>query len=184
MAFPIGSIPITGAVGVTAPSDSYPTHLASLGKGGLRAVATIAERNAIPIERREQGMQVYVQSENMVYTWYSEDLTGNASWIRTSIFTNTLIFFKSLDFGLGTNKLDFIVPEAGSGYVLTGSETVFYYSFFLNYSSEQEQFYIHGASLVQRYVELGIGIHMTAYVVSGVLSGIIPDMLIFAAISG
>lgn len=41
-------------------SDNYPTHLAIYGKGGWRTVNSIAERDAIPIERREEGMVVHV----------------------------------------------------------------------------------------------------------------------------
>jgi hypothetical protein len=40
--------------------DTYPTHEATFGKGGLRAVADNATRDAIPTQRREQGMVVYV----------------------------------------------------------------------------------------------------------------------------
>ena len=40
--------------------DNFPTHLAEFGKGGFRTVETIEERNAIPPERKEAGMLVYV----------------------------------------------------------------------------------------------------------------------------
>lgn len=44
--------------------DVYPTHEASLGKGGYRTVADIAERDNIPFERCEVGMLVTVLSDN------------------------------------------------------------------------------------------------------------------------
>lgn len=40
--------------------DIYATHDAKYGKGGWRTVQTIAERNAIPEDRLDQGMFVYV----------------------------------------------------------------------------------------------------------------------------
>ena len=47
--------------------DNYPTHLAIFGKGGLRTVDTIQERNNIPEDRREEGMLVYIKSEQKVF---------------------------------------------------------------------------------------------------------------------
>jgi len=47
--------------------DEYPTHEAEYGKGGLRTVNTITQRDAITEERREVGMMVYVASENLYY---------------------------------------------------------------------------------------------------------------------
>jgi collagen type VII alpha len=42
--------------------DSYPSHLAIYGQGGLRSVANVTERDAIPQLRREAGMLVWVAS--------------------------------------------------------------------------------------------------------------------------
>lgn len=47
--------------------DPYPTHYAQYGKGGYRTVSCIAERNAITPERREEGMLVWVISEEKLY---------------------------------------------------------------------------------------------------------------------
>lgn len=41
-------------------NDVHPTHLAEFGKGGYRTVSSINARNAIPLERREMGMAVFV----------------------------------------------------------------------------------------------------------------------------
>jgi hypothetical protein len=56
---------------VTAPivpyseTDRYPTHDANYGKGGYRAVANIAARQAIPYDRRTVGMIVRTNDTNI-----------------------------------------------------------------------------------------------------------------------
>ena len=60
--------------------DTYPTHLAEYGKGGYRSCQTIADRDKIPAARREQGMLVYVVSEDVLYK-----LESNNQW---SIYIN------------------------------------------------------------------------------------------------
>lgn len=47
--------------------DTYPSHLAQYGKGGYRSVASISARNAIPDDRREEGMVVYVEADETEY---------------------------------------------------------------------------------------------------------------------
>lgn len=51
--------------------DKYATHDAAYGKGGFRSVATIAERDAIPADRKTEGMVVRVQVEKKHYVWES-----------------------------------------------------------------------------------------------------------------
>ena len=53
--------------------DSYATHDAKYGKGGFRSVQTIAERDAIPDERKEIGMVVYVYTIQLNYRWTGTD---------------------------------------------------------------------------------------------------------------
>ena len=55
------SIPLGGPVAPTDDTDVYPSHFTKYGKGGWRAVLSIAERDAITAERREEGMVVYVR---------------------------------------------------------------------------------------------------------------------------
>lgn len=50
-------------------ADTYPTHLAKFGKGGWRSAATLAERNAIPADRLEDGGVVYVVADETPYIW-------------------------------------------------------------------------------------------------------------------
>lgn len=47
--------------------DIYPSHLAVYGKGGHRTVNNIFERDNIKAMRREEGMLVYVISDNTIY---------------------------------------------------------------------------------------------------------------------
>ncbi len=58
-----GDIILTGTISTSAASDVYPTHKAELCLGGYRSVADIAARNAIPSQRREEGMAVYVVAD-------------------------------------------------------------------------------------------------------------------------
>lgn len=55
--------------------DTFPTHMAKYGKGGYHCVQTIAERDNIPEERRENGMLVYVANDPTDYHFYQ--LQGN-----------------------------------------------------------------------------------------------------------
>lgn len=66
------------------PSDSqdtYATHEALYGKGGHRSVSSIAERDAIPADRREVGMSVYVS--------YVDELAGNGKYFLKGGITNS-----------------------------------------------------------------------------------------------
>jgi hypothetical protein len=56
-----GSVQVAGFIAPTAPTDVYPTHDATYGMDGWRSVADSIERNAIPDERRRQGMMVAQQ---------------------------------------------------------------------------------------------------------------------------
>ena len=44
-------------------SDNYATHDEEYGRGGYRTVNTVAEMNAIPTDRRKEGMLVYVKND-------------------------------------------------------------------------------------------------------------------------
>lgn len=49
--------------------DKFPTHDAQYGKGGFRSVETVAERDAIPTERKTKGMVVAVTANGLNYQW-------------------------------------------------------------------------------------------------------------------
>lgn len=63
MAIP-GTIPVTGPLAPTDPSDNYPVTDARYGIDGLRNVDTFADRNAIPELRRRAGMLVGVAEDS------------------------------------------------------------------------------------------------------------------------
>lgn len=44
-------------------SDNYATHDEEYGRGGYRTVNTVTEMNAIPADRRKEGMLVYVKND-------------------------------------------------------------------------------------------------------------------------
>lgn len=62
--------------------DTYPTHEAKYGKGGFRTVETIAERDAIPEARREEGMLVYVVNDPENINTYQY---LNSTWQKSKI---------------------------------------------------------------------------------------------------
>ena len=55
------SVPVTALIAPTDSADTFPTHAAIYGKGGLRTVTTLAERDALPAARREVGMLVFAE---------------------------------------------------------------------------------------------------------------------------
>jgi hypothetical protein len=87
------TIGITGPVSPIDERDTYPTHFARLGKGGFYRVATLADRNLISDDRREQGLTVLVTDDlnpgfNRAYT-----LDGgitNDDWVEWVVTPNYL----------------------------------------------------------------------------------------------
>ena len=62
--------------------DTFPTHEAKYGKGGYRTVSDLAERNAIPEARLEEGMLVYVVNDpDNIHTYQYI----NGEWTRSKI---------------------------------------------------------------------------------------------------
>lgn len=79
-----GGIAITGFVSPTDSTDTYATHVDIYGKGGLRSVADTDARDAIPADRRSEGMFVYVNANSTLYVLGS-DLT---TWTEFSYESN------------------------------------------------------------------------------------------------
>ncbi len=73
------SLKISAPITPYSTIDNYPTHLAIFGKGGLKSVDTLQDRNDIPLERREEGMLVYVKSEQKIFGLL--DGIQNENWI-------------------------------------------------------------------------------------------------------
>ena len=68
---------------------SYPTHIDSLGKGGMMVMPTIGSRDSIPSLRRKFGMLVYVQENDSLYklknTASSKKVTDNSDWLSIGL---------------------------------------------------------------------------------------------------
>ena len=63
----------------TNHADTYATHDSIYGKGGWREVNTLAERDAIPQERRRQGMVVFVKETFKAYIL--KNSIYNGGWV-------------------------------------------------------------------------------------------------------
>ena len=85
-----GTVLYSGIV-PTDISDVYPTHSAIYGMGGFRSVKTIAERDAIPVERLEVGAKVLVSEQKTGY--YVESIVdGKVNWqLDTYLFADKLL---------------------------------------------------------------------------------------------
>lgn len=85
-----GTVLYSGIV-PTNISDVYPTHSAIYGMGGFRSVKTIAERDAIPVERLEVGAKVLVSEQETGY--YVESIVdGKVNWqLDTYLFADKLL---------------------------------------------------------------------------------------------
>jgi len=138
MAYPNGSIPLTSNIGTTASTDIFPTHIDSLGAGGLMTMTTVANMNAIPTLRRKFGMQVSVTSDttpanNKVYILANIAMGGttnnvadNANWIVYSTFSGASPFkFNGNATGIqpikGTNNSSGTYSTIGGGCLNTAS---------------------------------------------------------------
>lgn len=49
--------------------DKYPTHYSKYGKGGFKCVRTLAERDAVPLDRLDVPTLCYVLNEDLFYMW-------------------------------------------------------------------------------------------------------------------
>ena len=92
MSYPTGSIPLTGGIGTTGCTDTFPTHYDFLGFGGARSIDTVADMYAITTQRRQWGMSVTVYADptsslnrtyvlsNAINGGVDNDITNNLNW--------------------------------------------------------------------------------------------------------
>lgn len=73
------TVTLTGKIAPTSEIDTYPVTDPQYGLGGLRSVGSTADRNAIPQERREEGMMVYVRDTDAFYALIGG--TADTNWI-------------------------------------------------------------------------------------------------------
>ncbi len=74
-------VKVLGKIEPNGPTDTYPTHVDSLGRGGFVAVKTWQERNSIPLQRRKAGMMVSVKSTTVDSLYRLDIGLTNADWI-------------------------------------------------------------------------------------------------------
>ena len=77
MPFPLGSIPLTGAIGVGDAADTFGTHFDYLGVGGYRSVADQSAMTSISPLRRTKGMLVRNNTNGKIYTYISDNGTND-----------------------------------------------------------------------------------------------------------
>lgn len=73
-----GSVPVTGFIAPTDSTDTYATHDAIYGRGGLVAVANAASRTAITADRRSEGMWVLQIDTGVLYQLQVDLVTWTA----------------------------------------------------------------------------------------------------------
>lgn len=76
------SVALTGVIAPTDTADRYPVLDPLYGIDGLRSVANLAERDAIPTERRREGMLVYTRADGKY--WKLGATLANSSWSEFS----------------------------------------------------------------------------------------------------
>lgn len=93
MSYPIGSIQVTGGIGTTCCTDTFPTNYDFLGYAGARSVDTLANLYLISTQRRQFGMIATVYADgtpanNKTYVLANSanggvdnNLSNNSNWI-------------------------------------------------------------------------------------------------------
>ena len=72
------TVPVSAQIAPYSDLDTYATHDSVFGKGGIREVELLADRNTISDDRRREGMIVYVRSSKIWYVLH-EGIT-NSDW--------------------------------------------------------------------------------------------------------
>jgi|GEM_PF-6491974 len=121
-------VKVLGKIEPNGPTDTYPTHVDSLGKGGLIAVGSWQERNAIPLARRKAGMLIRVKSATVDSTYTLGVSLTNANWTPfltgPNITTSGALQKLGNDISIKNSPLfegQVAITSAGSLNVYTGS---------------------------------------------------------------
>lgn len=97
----------------------YPTHYSKFGCGGLHYVKNIDELNQIPLNFREIGMIVYVESEEESPFYILYKTIENDGWKKLStLIFNDNMYFTYISPNLPPDNIDYpsviwINPETG-----------------------------------------------------------------------
>lgn len=89
----MSAIPGTNVSAPIVPQDSadtFPTHDERYGRGGFRAVQSLAHRDAIPVDRRKHGMRVRVMDQNHEYQLTKDDsnVLDLGTWVDVPEFVD------------------------------------------------------------------------------------------------
>ena len=114
-----GSVRVGGFIAPSDTTDTYATHDSLYGRGGLKEVSSTEERDAIPADRRREGMIVYVGG--VVQANYQ--LIGgidNANWavLEAGGLTNPMTTAGDIIYG-GTDGTPTRLAKGTDGQVLT-----------------------------------------------------------------
>lgn len=75
-----GTVALSGIVAPSSTADTYPVTNPEYGLGGFRTVLTTTQRDAIPDQRRQEGMLVYVMSDQKIYLLTAGKT--NSDWVE------------------------------------------------------------------------------------------------------
>ena len=78
-----GSVRVTGFIAPSDTSDTYATHDSRFSLGGGHEVADHTERDAIPDDRRREGLSCYTANDKI--TWQLQGGIANSNWIAMAI---------------------------------------------------------------------------------------------------
>lgn len=99
MGYP-GNQVVSDTISTTSQSDTYPTHLAELGKGGWRSTPNLGD--SIATQRLEPGAALYVYNDNLASTNNGLYIRNNANngWTKVDLGSNFTLT-KATDSALG-----------------------------------------------------------------------------------
>ena len=99
MGYP-GNQVVSDTISTTSQSDTYPTHLAELGKGGWRSTPNLAD--SITTQRLEPGAALYVYDDSTTSTKNGLYIRNNANdgWTKVDLGSNFTLT-KATDSALG-----------------------------------------------------------------------------------
>jgi len=93
----------------SSPLDTYPTHIDTLGHGGFMAVRTKAIRDNITIQRRKEGMLVYVLETDSLYQLRGP-VTGN-NWVQFKLMASAV---NTINTGTSGNDVNSSISPDGN----------------------------------------------------------------------
>lgn len=117
------TLPVSNQIAPKSTRSTYPTHSDEFGLGGYRSVLTIAERDDIKVQRRKNGMLVYVIENDTTYMLKSEMWEEVTVSLSIQSKDDTLIFDNLSKILIDTNK-GLSLSTNGEGHpVLAGTES-------------------------------------------------------------